>query len=68
MSCVLALSGKQAYPDTTTASCVDPKLFTCSGGMRAKKGGTDLCTWSLDTLHCCAGTATKILRGDELCT
>lgn len=57
---------KQAYP-TSTATCVDPKLYTCSGTME-KKGTTDLCTGDLDTLHCCAGTATKIPPGDKLCT
>ena len=56
----------QAY--TATASCVDPKLHTCSGEMLAKKGGTGLCTGDLDTLHCCAGKATEIPPGDKLCT
>ena len=65
--CVLALSGKQAYPDTN-ATCVDPKLHACSGEMGAMNGGTDLCTGGLDTLHCCAGTASKIEPGNKLCT
>ena len=65
------VAGK-AHHATKAASCVDPKLYTCSGDFDDKKGiwgfQTDLCTGVLDAWHCCEGTATKIATGDELCT
>ena len=57
----LACAGKSEHAPKF-ASCVDPKLYTCSGDFDDKKGvfiKTDLCTGDMDDWHCCEGTAFK---------
>ena len=60
----------KAHHAPKQASCVDHKLYTCSGDFDDEKGvfgTTDLCTGDQDTWHCCEGTAFKIVP-DGHCT